>query len=324
MDTFSKINNYHSLIETATDPIIVINSDGLIQLFNPAAVKLFGWTASEALGEPISIIIPENYREAHSKGFIDYIKTKEPKLLGKSFIRLPALHKDGTIINTNISLATWTEGNGDVFFTGVLRDATELVEHEETTELLIKELNHRVKNTLAIVNGVAMQTAKNAKTVLEYKSILESRISSMSQAHDLLVDRSWTHTTFHDLLDKYLKDKFLTYKTIGPDLCLKPSITISLGMGIYELKTNAIKYGGWRSLGGLIQISTEVVGKEIKIVWKEFKGSSNTTPGIEGFGTTLLKEVVPRSVRGKAFIEYTSDGLEYTIIAPLNNELSLA
>lgn len=317
--TFDRVNSFEAIVSTAIDAVIVSDKNNIICYFNPSAEKLLGWKAAEVIGKNMGIIIPERLREAHAKGMTRFLKTRVPKVLGKPFVFLPSLHKDGTEIPTNISIATWDEGE-ETYFTGIIRDVTESVKLIERQDILIKELSHRVKNTISIIQGIVNQAAKHESNVDKYRQDIEDRLISLAGVHDLLVDNDWTHITLDKLIHKFLDMYHFRYNYAGQDIELKPRVAVSMGMAIHELATNCIKYGSW-SENGVVNITTDIADDCFTFVWKEKEGPLVNQNHNIGFGTTLLTRVISGSLRGKSNIEFEPDGLRFCLKAPFSTEI---
>ncbi len=318
--TFNREKSFEAIVNTVVDAIVVCNKNNEIRYFNPGAETLLGWKADEVIGKDMGMIIPEQYREMHKKGMQRYLDTRVPKVLGTPFVFLPSLHKDGHEIPTNISIATWDEGE-ETFFTGVIRDVTKTVELSEQQNLLIRELNHRVKNTISIIQGMINQAAKTESNVDDYRQDIEERLVGLAKVHDLLVDTSWSHTSINKLVHKFLDSYKYNYTYNGPDIDLKPRVAVSMGMAIHELATNAMKYGSW-SENGTVNISTDITDDCFTFVWKERGGPMLVNEKhSEGFGTTLLTRVISGSLRGQSHIEFEPDGLRFCLKAPFSTEI---
>lgn len=320
MPHFNREKSFEAIVRTAIDAIVVIDQFNKIRSFNPGAERLLGWKEEEVLHQDMSILIPEQYREGHLKGMQRYLATGIPIVLGKPFVNLPSLHKDGYEIPTTISIATWEE-EGEVFFTGILRDIRERVEQEERTNLLIKELNHRVKNSLAVIQSIISQTALHSRNVQEFRDILQERIMGMSKTHDLLVETNWSHTTLQSLICTFLKSYGHHYVYAGPYVELKPSVAVSMGMAIHELATNAIKYGAWSEEYGTVMIFGEAEDNRFTMTWKEKGGPLVIEPDKKGFGLMMLEKVIASSMRGKTKLSFEPDGFRFELDAPLSENI---
>jgi two-component sensor histidine kinase len=189
----------------------------------------------------------------------------------------------------------------------------EMREHERRQRLLLDELNHRVKNTLASVQSIAMQTLRSSPNMDDFQPIFLSRLMSLSSTHDVLVRREWRSARFSELIASTLDHYGCPYEVTGPDLWLSPNTALTLGLALHELSTNAIKHGAW-SAGGKVDISTAFNpdGRAF-IAWRESGGPPVTPPTRYGFGSRLLQTGVSRDLGGDVELDFRPEGLVCSI-----------
>jgi len=205
----------------------------------------------------------------------------------------------------------------------ILHTMEQMREHEARQKLLLDELNHRVKNTLASVQSVAVQTLANAREPGEARDLFIERLMALSTTHDLLVKHAWTSASFRELVEATLRPYGHAWRHAGPDLRLDPNYAVSLGMAVHELATNAIKHGAWRS-GGHVEIVTEADAGEVRIIWRESGGPPVSPPARGGFGARLLQRGVAAELGGKVVMDFAPQGLVCSIAAPASARLRLA
>jgi PAS domain S-box-containing protein len=204
-----------------------------------------------------------------------------------------------------------------------LRDTMRrMAEHEAHQKLLLDELNHRVKNTLAAVQSMATQTLAGA-AFDEPRDLFIERLLALSATHDLLVRHAWESASFHEVADAVLKPYGRPYSYEGSDLQLDPNYAVSLGMALHELATNAHKHGAWRE-AGRVELTTEVGEGHVRIVWSESGGPPVLSPTRRGFGSRLLQRGVAGELEAKVALDFAADGLVCTIHAPLGARLRAA
>lgn len=198
----------------------------------------------------------------------------------------------------------------------------EMREHEARQKLLLDELNHRVKNTLASVQSIAVQTLSREAEPQAVKATFVERLMALSSTHNLLVKRSWEGASFADLAQESLGHYGQPFELEGPDLIMAPNTAVSLGMALHELATNALKYGAW-SQGGQVRISTQVAPEadETVIIWRETGGPTVAAPGRRGFGSRLLEQGVAGELGGHVDLEFSQEGVVCTIRTPISRSL---
>ena len=209
----------------------------------------------------------------------------------------------------------------------MLVDITERKRTEEQQALLVRELHHRVKNTLATVQAIMGSTARSARTIEDFKNSLIGRIGSLAKTYVLLTDEGNT-TTFADILHSEL-DAFDDgtgdrIRLSGPRIDVPSRLAMSLGMAIHELTTNAAKYGALSVFGGKVDVAwtiiIEATRRTLNIDWQEIGGPPVTGPMRQGFGWRLLEFVLPGQIQAKTKIEYRPDGVRVHCAVPMPAE----
>lgn len=198
----------------------------------------------------------------------------------------------------------------------------EMQEHEIRQKLLLDELNHRVKNTLASVQSIAAQTLRSANDMGEFKDAFIERLMALSSTHDLLVKREWASASLRELTEATLRHYALPFAYAGPDLRLQSNLAVTLGMALHELATNAVKHGAWSS-GGRVDIEVSIAAGRVAIVWRESGGRAVNRPQAAGFGSRLLKQGVAGELGGAVTLDWRPAGLVCTIEAPLSDKIAL-
>ncbi|MGD1877760.1 MAG: HWE histidine kinase domain-containing protein [Kiloniellaceae bacterium] len=185
---------------------------------------------------------------------------------------------------------------------------------QERQELLVAELNHRVRNILGLVKGLISQSRSKELSTTEYVAILNSRIQALARAHDQITQKNWAASSFADLLHteakSYLMDKADRVVLQGADYLLEPQAFSTVALVVHELVTNAAKYGALSDRRGTILVTTRLADSgALQIVWEEKGGPAVQPPTRRGFGSTLVERSVPYELNGKASIEFRLAGL---------------
>lgn len=202
-------------------------------------------------------------------------------------------------------------------------DTTERRRLEERQRLLVNELNHRVKNTLATVQSMAAQTLRGAHDMNAAQEIFDSRLVALSKAHDILTQRSWEGASLRRIVDNvapHSGQAVERFEIEGPDLQVSPKYALALALALHELCTNAIKYGALSNAEGKVRIAWAVIedsdGEQLRINWQESGGPPVQPPQRRGFGSRLLGRGLRHDLGGSVQIEYRTSGVECTIMAP--------
>lgn len=204
-------------------------------------------------------------------------------------------------------------------------DITERKEAERQQKLLIDELNHRVKNTLATVQSLVTQTARTAADVGEFRNAVEGRILALSHAHNQLSQRHWIDAELSQLLRSGL-EPYLTKGNVilsGEPIQISPQVALMISMAVHELATNAGKYGALSSSDGFIDLSWGAkmngAGSRLRLRWHERNGPPVVKPSHQGFGTRLLKRGIEAELGGNTVIDFAPTGVRCEIDIPLTN-----
>ncbi len=213
-----------------------------------------------------------------------------------------------------------------------LEDEASLEWFEEQSAIrntLTRELNHRVKNTLANVLSIIALTRRRGGSLDEFADGLDGRIRALSATHDLLTMSDWGATPIRALVDAELNPyAFEVEHTVsieGPDVELAPNDALSLGLAIHELATNAAKYGALSRPGGRVEVTWERMGDDlVKVEWQESGGPEVTRPERRGFGTDLIERVVAQELRQPVKLEFLAAGLRCVLTIPVRRPTQFA
>jgi PAS domain S-box-containing protein len=199
---------------------------------------------------------------------------------------------------------------------GIGIDITERKHAEEQRTLLINELNHRVKNTLATVQSLAMQSLRGGSRGAEARDRFESRLTALSHAHDLLTVEGWRGARLSDVVERAVAPFRVSEHRMpieGPFLRLTTKQALAIAMALHELGTNALKYGALSRREGRVQISWRTVTENgttlLELLWREEGGPPVQPPTRKGFGSRLLERNLARELDGTAIIDYRPEGV---------------
>jgi two-component sensor histidine kinase len=205
-----------------------------------------------------------------------------------------------------------------VAIAGASRDLTETKKAEELQRLLVNELNHRVKNTLATVQSITAQTLRGAADLAAARASLEDRLISLARAHDLLTDGSWSGADLRDVVARAMQPFAAAQLDLsGPSLTVAPRHALTLSLALHELATNASKHGALSVSDGSVEVRWSARGEALLLNWRERGGPAVERPLRRGFGSRLLEEGVDRELGGRTRLDYARDGVRCEITAPL-------
>ncbi|MDX2275178.1 MAG: PAS domain S-box protein [Hyphomonadaceae bacterium] len=308
-----------AIVEFSGDAIISKNLDGIIVSWNEGAERLLGYTADEIIGQPVTtLMFPEH--QWQEQGILDRIRRGE-RIMPFETVRR---RKDGSRIDVSLSVSPVRDSQGNIVGASkIARDISERKRADEQRTLLIHELNHRVKNTLATVQSLTMQTLRNTERSTEARALLDARLAALSRAHDLLTAHSWEGAGLRDIVHRALQPFRTSAERVvlaGPDVRLSPKQAVALSIALHELATNASKYGALSGEFGRVSVQWRIANQTLSLVWSESGGPLVETPTRTGFGTRLIERSLAHDLGGAARIQYLPGG----VVAEISTSLGPA
>jgi len=204
-----------------------------------------------------------------------------------------------------------------------LSDITEIERRraQERQELLIAELNHRVRNILGLIRGVISQSRDPSLTVDAFTDVVGGRIQALARAHDQITADNWGPASFRGLVvaeaGAYLGGKATRVRLSGPEMLLEPQGFTTLALVVHELMTNSAKYGALSDSTGAIDIETRLdAQRNLHIIWAEQGGPPVKPPTRRGFGSTVIERSIPYDLKGEASVDYQATGVRATFVVP--------
>lgn len=309
------LDGLNAVLRTALDAVIVMDIDGVVRGWNQVAERTFGITANDARHRRMSeLIIPVRHRAAHEAGLARFLATGHGPVLD-TLIDIEALCADGREIPIELSI-TYTEHFGQPLFLGFLRDVTTRREAERTQRLLIDELNHRVKNVLAVVSSIAHLTSRNAGSPREFAEAFTGRLAALGRSHELLTSARWEQASLGalvELLTEPYAEEAERIEVRGEPVDLGSRDLIALGMILYELLTNAIKYGALSQPEGHLSIDWQQDDAVLLLTWTETGAVAIGQPAHVGFGTRMIDNSVRHDLGGTTEWDWSADGLIFRL-----------
>ena len=215
--------------------------------------------------------------------------------------------------------------NRIVRVSGVTVDITDRKDAEERQTLLVREVDHRAKNALAVVQSIVRLT--QAKTIKAYIAAVEGRITALSRAHALLSESRWEGADLSRLLDEelapYRSSEAEKLLTDGPAVLLQPATAQILALALHELATNSAKYGALSLDSGRVTLTWQLSPSDLVLQWMETGGPSVRPPLSQGYGTKVIKATVERQLGGHAMFDWHPEGLRFTLSTPLGKTTKL-
>ena len=299
--------NYRRIFEQSSDLILTADLDQVLTDANPAAAEAVGVPIDELIGRKISdFVSPEDYERTSAM-----LRQKlEDGGTTRYDVRVRNVNGEWLFWEINSGL-TFDDNGVPVGLHVVGRDVTERKRAERQNEILVGELNHRVKNTLAVVQSLAHQTFHHDKDVKVAKAAFEGRLQAMAAAHNLLTRQLWAFASMTELVELSLAPFCIPgrCKVEGTDFKLAPQAAVSISLAIHELATNAIKYGALSSAHGEVTVSWAWEGDTFNFEWRERDGPAVTPPSRQGFGMRLIQRSLAAELGGKVEVDFDANGL---------------
>ena len=306
-----------ALVASSGDAIISVALDGTVQTWNKGAERLFGYPANEIIGKPKSILVLDEEMQE--------FETQRIQILAGETVRVESarLKRDGSKIDVEIVDAPVFDSFGAITgYSSMIRDITERKASRDHRQLLMRELAHRTKNQLAIIQSIAQQTGRNAKTFDGFLEVFAKRLQGLAASHDILSSQEWQDIPLKDLVRSQLAILVDTSRESvvisGPDLTLNAGAAEALGLALHELTTNSIKYGALSVPGGRVAITWTLAGdpgqKRVLFEWKEAGGPKiKAPPRRQGFGSKVINSSVALSLGGQSHLEFRPAGLYWQV-----------
>jgi two-component system CheB/CheR fusion protein len=309
-----------AIVESSDDAIIGKDLTGIITSWNIGAERLFGYTSEEAVGRSITMLIPPDRAQEETE-----ILARLRRGERMEHFETVRVRKDGSPLELSLTISPIKDSAGRVIGASkIARDISQRRRAELHQQLLVNELNHRVKNTLAAVQSIAAQSLKGALDV-EHRKTFEARLVALARTHDLLSQGSWENVSLrHVLLQElapYRSDEGTRFVVEGPDLTLNPKAALALGMAFHELATNAAKYGALSKTTGRIRVTWDILSNSepsaIQLKWIESGGPPVQHTGRKGFGSTVIERGLSLELDGEIRIDLEPRGVVCTMQIPL-------
>jgi PAS domain S-box-containing protein len=302
-----------SVVENSDDAIITKNLDGIISSWNKAAERVFGYTAEEAIGKPVTILIPPD-RQDEEPGILGRIRRGE-RIDHYETIRQ---RKDGSLINISLTVSPVKNAQGEIVGASkIARDITERKRHDELLASLAREAEHRTKNILATVQATV--SLSHSETAAGLKRAIEGRIQALAKLHDLFIKSRWTGAELSRIAAQELAPYFAEGETRarvdGPHVLLSANTAQAIGVTLHELATNAAKYGALSVPKGRVEVTwSHGTDGQLILHWTESGGPPARKPPRKGFGTSVIERMIRRQLKGEIHFDWRAEGLACKIV----------
>ncbi|WP_342163889.1 sensor histidine kinase [Methylobacterium sp. SD21] len=327
---FETERRLNAVLNNASVSIFLMDDRQHCIYMNRAAEELTGWTLDEVLARdcPLHDIVHHTYPDGRPfplhECAIDRAFPENNQERGEEVF----VHRDGHFYPVGFTASPIRDDSANIIGTIIeVRNISEEKAAAERQRLLINELNHRVKNTLATVQSIAAQTFRG-RTDLAVRAVFDARMTALSTAHNVLVEDNWESASLISVIERSLAPHLLAevdinrFRLNGPDARLHPKVAVTLAMALHELMTNAAKYGALSTGEGRVSVTwalSDLGGgqQQLDLTWQEQDGPPVTPPTRKGFGSRLIERQLPLEFDGSAVITYAPAGVVCAMRIPL-------
>jgi len=316
-----------AIVQSSSDAIVSKDLTGTITSWNASAERLFGYTEAEAIGRPVTMLIPGD-RLDEERMILDRIGRGERVQTYETLRR----RKDGTLVDVSLTVSPVRDATGRVVGASkIARDITERRRAQERQDLLLREINHRVKNLFTLASAVVSLSGRSAQTTDELVATLRDRLAALSRAHALTLPdfseggaQAPQATSLRELLGTIVSPYDDTGEAAsrialdGPHVPIGSGALSSMALLLHELATNSAKYGALSRPAGRIDIGWSIDGGALRLTWRETGGPPvEGPPDTEGFGSLLARGTLRSQFDGDIEREWRRDGLTARLSAAL-------
>lgn len=310
-----------AIVETVRHPLLALGGDLRVRSANAAFHETFGLSHDETIGRLIYELVDGQWNIPPLRELLEQL-VPEHRRIDDYEICLDVPRLGSRTMLMNARCITDSEGPGDLVLLAI-EDITERRQAGRHQELLVGELSHRVKNTLAVIQSIAAQTLRHSSSLETFGEAFQGRLQALARANDAILDGSWKGVTLRHTIQRSLRP-FAVEGRIrlaeGPEIDLRPQACLAMTMILHELTTNAVKYGALSVPKGSIAIAwrIEALGGEqtICIEWKECDGPTVSPPTRQGQGTRFIERSIAYEMGGTASVIFDPEGLRATLSFP--------
>jgi PAS domain S-box-containing protein len=302
-----------AIVDSSRDAIVSKDLNGLITTWNRGAEQLFGYTADEMIGKPITTLIPPD-RNNEEVSILERIRRGE-RVDHYETVRQ---RKDGSLVDISLTVSPLKDAAGRVIGASkIARDISEKKQNQARQELLTREIQHRTKNLFAVVLAVVSRSFAGKNTVKDAEEAVVSRLRSLGQTHVILLDKEWQGADLAEIVRAEIGPYAGRVKVEGPSLMLTAKAAQNFALALHELATNAAKYGALSNTAGRIHITWSKHAShgpdDFTFRWQEQGGPPVRTPTEKGFGSAVLEQVMAEHFDVPPQIQFAPAGVIYEL-----------
>jgi PAS domain S-box-containing protein len=307
-----------AIVESSEDAIVTKDLNGIVTSWNKGAERLFGYRPREMIGKPITLLVPDDRRDEEAEILSQLRRGR--RIRHYETVRR---RKNGDLVDVSLSVSPLRDAQGRIYGAAkIARDISDRKQMEARQALLIREMNHRIKNIFAIASSIIHLTATRAQSLDHMVANVQERLALLARVHALSMPQldpaEPAEVSLHQLIQMIYApycdhDGIGHCRVSGVDIALGSGALTSLALLFFEFATNASKYGALSSLAGSLDIECAEDGEWLTIDWRESGGPKVGVPAREGFGTALSRITVERHLAGTLERDWQPHGLTISL-----------
>ncbi|WP_245968447.1 PAS domain S-box protein [Hephaestia caeni] len=307
-----------AIVESSDDAILTKDLDGIVTSWNSAAERLFGYPAREIIGKSITLLLPAD-RQDEEAPILARLRRGERVRHYETVRR----RKDGGLVDISLSVSPLRDATGTIIgASSIARDITERKRAEEQQQLLLREMDHRIRNLFTLSASLVRLSAGETGSVEELATIVQDRLGALARAHAFTISKTpfggagetvGLHALLETIVAPYqMRADHPRIRIIGDDLDLAGGAVTALALIFYELATNAAKYGALTSPSGVVTIEVIAEDDTVSLIWNERGALLDAGPKREGFGRQL-ERLATVQLGGRIEREWRPDGVRIVL-----------
>lgn len=307
-----------AIVESSDDAIIGKDLNGVITSWNKGSERLFGYTAQEAIGQSVAMLIPRE-RLDEEPDILQRVRRGE-RVENYETVRC---HKDGTLFDVSLTVSPIVDSLGKIVgASNISRNISERKQTEQRQQFLMNELAHRSKNLLAVIQSIASRSLSGTRPLAEAREMLTRRIQALARCQSALITGGFEGAPIAEIIRLEFEAFSDQVQAVGPDVILNPRVAQTFALLLHELATNATKYGALSRSDGKVAIHWSIEGAgadaRFKFQWQERDGPLVVPPVHQGFGRIVLEKAAAQDFGVLPKIRFASEGVSYEIDALLS------
>jgi PAS domain S-box-containing protein len=307
-----------AIVDSSHDAIVGKDLYGVITSWNRGAERLFGYTAGEIIGRPITALIPAD-RQHEESMILERIRLGQPV----DHYETVRQRKDGGLVDISLAVSPVKDTEGKIVGASkIARDISEKKQAQARQAMLTREIEHRTRNLFAVVLAIVSRSFAGRQSVKDAEAAVMSRLASLAQTHVMLIDKEWQGADLAEVVRSEMRPYGDRVQVEGASVMLRACAAQSFALALHELATNAAKYGALSNATGRVHISWSKLASNssnrFSFRWQERGGPPVRPPTRKGFGSVVLEEAMTEHFDEPPRIDFAIAGVTYELSGALD------